>query len=390
MQTGHAPKVNIFSTAPDAPSDVPVSILADHSFGVQSVAFSGDSRWLCSLGNSYDGFLLLYSISPKSGLAILYSSNKCSNVRHIVWMGNSVISIGTRHVKVWRVEEATSPTKRRHDLESTIIATPGSPGPKTFGGRNCLLGPLMDANFTSVVALSENKAILCTAQGDVCLLDDSNKTQRLERVSQVQFGIQCVYYDRVATTVWIGGKDGIIEALPLSILEHPMESPASPPCSISLDSPLISSPRKKPSVLAIGYVRGSIITIDSDRILEFRPVKSEGAIRRESSHPKKMPAHESAVLGVCLLLHRPSQNDPCFLTFSARGTALFWQLDGTCKGRIDIPLDQPAMTELNESNELRVVVASEIDHSIISADKLGVLRYASFIPQDITAGLLTL
>ena len=74
----------IFSTA--SPSDVPLSILSDHSFGVSSVTFSDDSRWLCTLGNSHDGFILIYSINAKTGSARLHSSNKCSNVSRVTWM----------------------------------------------------------------------------------------------------------------------------------------------------------------------------------------------------------------------------------------------------------------------------------------------------------------
>ena len=45
-------------------------MLTEHSnFGIRSVAFSPDSRWLCSLGNINDGFIFLWSIS-KNGSAV--------------------------------------------------------------------------------------------------------------------------------------------------------------------------------------------------------------------------------------------------------------------------------------------------------------------------------
>ena len=77
-------------------------------------------------------------------------------------MGNSVVSVGLRHVKVWRIEqtERASPTKGRIDAIIGHDVSPSSPVPKALSGRNCLLGPLMEANFTSVVGVSQDKSIL--------------------------------------------------------------------------------------------------------------------------------------------------------------------------------------------------------------------------------------
>lgn len=157
------PRISIFSLADDAPLDTPLTTLNEHSnFGIRSVAFSADSRWLCSLGNINDGFIFLWSIS-KNGSARLHASNKCvSSVQEIAWMGTSVISVGTRHVKVWRHDpEPASPTKGRSELIKGYEIPPASPVPKAFSGRNCILGSLIDAVFTSVVAISQSKAILC-------------------------------------------------------------------------------------------------------------------------------------------------------------------------------------------------------------------------------------
>lgn len=158
----------LFSTASDVRLNAPLSVLTDHSFGISSVAFSRDNRWLCTVGNKYDGFVLIYSFNPKTGLAKLHFSNKCSNVCFVSWMGSNVISVGTRHVKVWRLERVTpiSPLKTRLELETN---PPASPTPKTFSGRNCLLGALIDATFSTAVGLSDSKAVVCTIQGDfVC------------------------------------------------------------------------------------------------------------------------------------------------------------------------------------------------------------------------------
>ena len=357
----------IFSTASDSPSDVPLSILSDHSFGISSVAFSADSRWLCTLGNHYDGFILIYSINPKTGLAKLHSSNKCSNVHRVTWMGHSVVSIGVRHAKVWRTH---LPSKSRLELDNSGMGAPGSPTPKAFAGRNCLLGPLMDATFTCVAAISDCRAILCTAHGDICLLDDSHRTQRLERVAHVDFGVLCIVFDHTYGLVWIGGRQGFMRSMHLDTVIKPT-IPTSPPVTISPFPP--SGAEIAPDTMAIGLVRGRVITIDSQRVIEIRGVADTERVSENSSDSKRLLAHESAVLGVSSLLPK-SRDGPDFLTFSARGTVLFWSLDSTCTGSMKIPLDQPIYSEDGDTNDLKIVVPLGSDEHLLSGDKMGVLR----------------
>ena len=83
----------IYSTAKDAPSDVPLSILTDHTFGVRGLAFSSDSQYLATLGDTNDGFLFVWSVSLKSGAAKLHSTNKCtSSIRDMCFMGQTLIT----------------------------------------------------------------------------------------------------------------------------------------------------------------------------------------------------------------------------------------------------------------------------------------------------------
>lgn len=359
----------IFSTAPDSPSDIPLTILRDHSFGILSVAFSNDSRWLCTLGNEYDGFILIYSINPRTGSAKLHSSNKCSNVHRVAWMGHSVVSIGVRHVKVWRT--LVSSSKTRLELDNSGIGPPGNLTPKAFAGRNCLLGPLMDATFTSVTLLSESRAILCTAQGDICLLDDSHRTQRLDRVAHVDFGILCVVFDHTYGLIWIGGRQGTMRSVHLDTLIKPM-IPAFP--SVTASRFPSTSSEMVPAILAIGLIRGRVITVDSQRIIEIRGVTDTERTSGMGPDFKRLPAHESAVLGVSSLLPKSRVGGPDFLTFSARGTVLFWLLDGTCTGSKKIPLDQPVYPEGGDTNDLKTVVPLGSDEHLLSGDKLGCLR----------------
>ena len=356
----------IYST--NNPSDIPLTVLSDHSFGISSVAFSDDSRWLCTLGNTYDGFILLYSINAKTGSAKLFSSNKCS-ARRVIWIGgHSVVSIGVRHAKVWRTPRALLTNKP--ELENIDIGS-SKATPKTFVGRSCLLGPLMDATFTSVASISDCRAILCTAQGDICILDDSQQMQQLEKVAHVDFEILCVAYDHAYKLLWIGGGHGTMRSMHLDTLTKPMLPNILPTTTPNFPS---TGSGTVPDIIAVSFVRSRIITIDTHRITEIRGLVDATRASVVGSDSKRLPAHESAVLGVSDLLLKSKSNSPDFFTFSAKGTLLFWLLDGTIVGSMRVSLDQPICPEDSDANELKIVVPLGSDEHLLSGDKFGVLR----------------
>ena len=291
-------------------------------------------------------------------------------------MGNSVVTAGARHVKVWRVEKApvTSPSKGLLDVATSTAAPSGSPGPKTFSGRNCLLGSLLDATFTCIAPITDSKAILCTSQGDVCLLDDSDKSQRLERKANVEFGIQCAFFEEDRGVVWVAGRDQKSRALSVESLISSDGLPDSQAPSSELVPPVGSGLAEIPRVLAIGSVCGCIVTADSERNVRITRVVKDGEAHLLGANDKHLPAHESAVLGVCELPEISKFNAAKFLTYSAKGTVLFWLLDGTCSSRIDVRLDQKEGAEPGDMNELKVMMASSFDELLFSGDKRGILR----------------
>lgn len=351
----------MFSAAPEAPTDIPLAVLTDHTFGIQSVAFSPDSRWLCSLGNSHDAFLLLYSVNAKTGSARLHSSNKCSNVENMIWIGDSILTFGTRHAKIWRTEKAASPTKARLVSDKDSVSV-GSPGPKTFAGRNCVLGPLIDAIFTAATGISHERAILATSNGDICLLDNSSPAPHLEKIDDLPFSVQCVYFDGDTSLVWFGGADGQIKALSVGSLVQ-----RTYPELARQNSGNAKSGR---DIIALGAVRNRLVTLDSDHVIGLRKLE-EG---NNSSDCKRLPAHESAVLGTCSLTHWSENERADFLTYSARGTVLFWNLDGRCCGKLELAMEQAQDGPLVDPNEIKVIIAAEGEQILISGDKRGALR----------------
>ena len=126
--------------------------------------------------------------------------------------------------------------------------------------------------------------------------------------------------------------------------------------------------------MAIGLVRGRVITVDSHRGIEIQGAAETDRASGLSCDSKRLPAHESAVLGVSSLLPKSRVDGPDFLTFSARGTVLFWLLDGACTGNMKIPLNQPIYLEDGDTNDLKIVIPLGSDERLLSGDKIGVLR----------------
>lgn len=326
-----------------------------------------------------DGFVFLWSIA-KTGAARLHSSNKCiSNVQAIAWMGNNVITVGTRHVKVWRLEQAqpTSPMKARDDLRVREESS-GSPAPKTFSGRNCILGSLVDSNFTCVAPLSESRAVLCTEEGEICLLDDTDQRQRLEKVADAGFHVLCVSTDIERGLVLVGGEDGKTQMLSAqSLMESGRESEEG-----SVERAPIQSPSPVPmickepsgdgssSILAVGFMQDHSITVDARHQITIKNLSVPSNTEPTNLYEKRVPAHDSAVLGVSAM-EKPNIYNADFMTWSSQGLVLFWTTDGIWKDKLAMSLEGSSSKADGKINELKVLRSSSTGDIFYFGDKLG-------------------
>ena len=295
-------------------------------------------------------------------------------------MGLNVISIGTRHVKVWRLERASSPSPsiKRLDLDAHSMTIPGSPSPKTFSGRNCLLGPLINATFSHAIALSDCKAVLCTISGDLCLLDDTERTQRLEIITKFDFCIICITFDPKTKLLWVAGEGNILKSIEIDEASACIASliTSAPYCPIP-DLP--SELGRISDIMAIGVVCNGLVIVDSDRAISILQVQETGGRSTLIRINKRLPAHESAVLGARSLLPKAIPHSPDFLTFCAKGNVLFWTLNGTCIGSLKIALDQIIGGGNTISNELKALKPDSMNDCLVTGDKIGVLRYGTHL-----------
>ncbi|KAF1929481.1 WD domain-containing protein [Didymella exigua CBS 183.55] len=379
-ETGYKPRVLIFSNASDAPSDTPLTSLIEHQYGVNCVAFSPDSRYLASIGTAQDGFLYVWSVHPRTGAATLHSSNKCvSSINRMTWMGNKLITVGTRHVKVWSLEER-SPVQRAPLKPRPSDMFVGSTN-KPLSGRNCLLGDLQDAIFTSVCQVAPNKAIVASDRGDLCLIDETDREQSFFRVAHAGFSVSSMAVDGKGR-LHLAGNQGGWKTFTVASLTSKMTPPPSPSTQSSRgESPTVSITDCHNQITAIACLDDHIVTVDSQRAIRLSHLCASLQDPGSASSPNDetnigdvihtLPAQGDSVLGVGVL-SQPNNLDASYYTWAADGGVIFWSQAGSTQRSLQVALEPSPETDL--PNELRTVRASSGASFLVTGDKLGVLR----------------
>ncbi|PHH88858.1 hypothetical protein CDD83_6958 [Cordyceps sp. RAO-2017] len=357
-ETGYAPRVLIFSLQ-DASSDTPLVSISEHTYGVNAVAWSADSRYLASLGAANDGFLYIWKVDPRTGAAKLFQQNKCTSyIRDMVWLGNSLITLGVRHVKVWKVEDGptVSPTKPKFPGgESSSAPTTQKPLP----GRNMLLGDLLEATF-SCAAVDGKRLILCTETGDVCILDDDDKQTKLVRVFSLDFPATTIKIR--GDVAYVGGKDGHFATLDVArVMDGCPDS-------------LLTVTEASTGIVALGFLTDMLVTIDSKQSIDLCSPDHLPGQHAEAVTRIPIPGHGEPIAGV-QALRKPNRSDAAFVTWSQSGNFTFWDLEGRVKSSVDISID---VTELDGEpellNQLTCARTSGNGKLLVSADRMGVLK----------------
>lgn len=359
-ETGYAPRVLIFSLQ-DASSDIPLVSISEHTFGVKAVSWSPDTKYLASLGSANDGFLYLWKIDPRTGAAKLFQQNRCtSHVKGMVWMGNNLITMGVRHIKVWRVDEAPtiSPTKSRFPGDGSFPAP--QQAQKPLAGRNILLGSMLDATFCCAVSIRENKAVICSETGSVCLLDDTNKQMKLIRLLDLGFSVSCISTRN--EHVYIGGRDGQFVILGIGgILE------GSP-------DPVIHNSQSGDGLIAMAFLSENLVTIDTRRSIDIWGPDHIPASANDNDNRIPIPGPGDPIVGIGKLVVTDSEAET-FFTWSGSGSIRIWDMDGKVVSSLNMPIEQPdVVNDLDLVNQIVVVKATRNGNLFIAGDKLGVLR----------------
>jgi len=278
-------------------------------------------------------------------------------------MGNSVITVGTRHVKIWRVES--------NNGDGSDDSGPGSPYAQlqTLPGRNCVLGTLLERTFTTVLAIAEGRAIVCSDQGEVCFLDDTGITPQFRKMVEVGFAIfSAVVYSEEYLVV--GGGGGRVVTFDLKSLLT--GTPAGTPV-IEKDGE--GHPGPPNEILGLATMNDLLITLDCRRRFHFLRLSAEGSNGFAVASAKRLPAHGTSVLGVQPLSSDAKVFGAAYLTWSAEGLVLFWDHEGVNVGDMQIALKGADTEDDVLLNELRIVRAIQDQGLIVSGDMHGWLRF---------------
>lgn len=285
-------------------------------------------------------------------------------------MGNNLITVGTRHVKVWRLDDSPSAPQGTRSRQSDVgfLATSQN---KTLQGRPCILGNLLESTFTGVVGVAPDKAIVCSEKGDICLLDDQNGSQTFSKIGNAGFKVTAMTLDTLGR-LHLAGSHGNFKTMKVNELLDIQTPPQSPPYKLDSDS---TSPADDTiSLRAMTCLSSYLVTVDSQhaiRLFALQNAESEelGAL------VKQLPAHGDSILGVDTLTGtKEALGD--FFTWSSGGTVLFWNQDGKALNDIDIELDQVEYSD-DGRNELKVVRVSDEAAYLVAGDKYGFLRYVT-------------
>lgn len=282
-------------------------------------------------------------------------------------MGNSLITVGTRHVKVWRVEEQAS-TPRLSKVRQSDVSFLSSGTHRALPGRNCLLENLLEANFTSVVAVSSCKAIVSSDRGDVCLIDDADGTQRFSKVADAGFAVSSMAVD-AKDRLHLAGSQGGLKTLKI---KDAIETVTPPPSPARMDTPTITLTTESNQIAAIAALADYMVTVDSQHSIRLSHLCASDDESMVGDVVEMLPAHRDSVLGVGAL-QKPNIAEASFFTWSAGGSILFWGEGGSCKGSLQVVLEQMEGPD-PDCNELKTVTVSADGGWLVTGDKYGVLR----------------
>ncbi|RMZ88490.1 hypothetical protein DV736_g4284, partial [Chaetothyriales sp. CBS 134916] len=377
-ESGYMPRVLLYSAAPEAPTDVPTSIISDHSIGVRSVAFSPDSRFLATLGTLTDGFLYIWSLNSRTGSLTLHSANKCTTpVADMIWCGTQLITIGTRHVKVWQAGQGSMLSPQRFSRRVSIEKA-ASPGPATLSGRNALLGSLVECNFTCAVSIKSTLVIIGTDAGHLCALNVSEGCPELKVVKTLEFEINALAWQPTRQRLVLAGQYGIVYE-DLSAIYQMLESPPTAAGSRA------RSPKKgcRPSAIrrslgvdqlsntglsAVGSLSSQLILLDADGNLQVESSTDNTAASSELT----FACHNGTIQGVDSL--PPDSELGTFFTWTRNSDVRFWDSGGALRQKVHIQLEQQDIKGDNGQNELRTVRFFRKASRFVMGDRFGVLQ----------------
>ncbi|GEQ70334.1 hypothetical protein JCM33374_g4010 [Metschnikowia sp. JCM 33374] len=256
-EAGYQPRILLFSLAPDSAAQ-PFAVVHEHSFGINHIVFSPNSKYFCSLGTISDGFLHVWKYSATS--VARRAGNKCSSaVNDLLWHDTrselgDIVTVGLRFLKVWSF-----------DLGDSSGASPSKVA--VLRGRNIVLGKLLDTNFHSAVPLSADE-ILVKDHANLYLL--SLKTDlSIHQIGLNHSNLAGLVVDEPENALWVFDRDFASYTVDIDDLTVLPEAEAPPkttrsPSKIALGIQNPTTASQEPTILkAHAYGNNHIVYLTS-------------------------------------------------------------------------------------------------------------------------------
>lgn len=226
------------------------------------------------------------------------------------------------------------------------------------------------------MAVAPLKAVVASDKGQLCLIDDSDGTQRFVKVAETGIAVTSMTTDSTER-LHLASSQGGLKTLSISSITDISSPPPSP--SPRTESPTITLATDSSKIEAIGSLVDYLITVDSQNSIRLSELCAPDDHSIVGDVVMKLPAHGDPVLGVASLA-KANTTGASFYTWSTGGTVLFWTPEGTHKETLEVPLEQMSDADIG-SNELKAVASSTDAKFLITGDKYGVVRYVIiFLP----------
>jgi hypothetical protein len=224
-----------------------------------------------------------------------------------------------------------------------------------------------------VVAIGPSKAIVASDKGDICLIDDSDGTQRFAKVAEAGFAVTSMATDTKGRLHVASGQGGV-KTMDIKQTIEVITPPPSPP---RVESPAVTLTIASCRVQAIAALANWLVTVDSQRSIRISHLCAPDDQSIVGEVVQTLQAHGNPVLGVAALA-RPNVPEASFYTWSAGGSILFWGPTSICKASLEVDLEQVDNVDV-EANELKIVRTSADASYLVTGDKYGVLRYTTLL-----------
>ncbi|KAF1799444.1 hypothetical protein FB192DRAFT_1423230 [Mucor lusitanicus] len=352
---GHQPRIFIW----DVKERKLLREFRAHKFGVLSLTFSPNMRYLVSVGFQHDGYLYVWDW--KKGIKL--AGNKVTSRVNAVSFskdGSYFVTAGLRHVKFWYLD-ARGRIPKRGNLSSRET--------QVLDGRSGILGVLRDANFVNVAcdrSSNTGYTYFITDAGILCIFKEGRVIDKW-----VDLQVKNAYSIAVSSHYVICTcSEGVIRLFEPITLKYAGILPKPHP--LGTDISLVTSPDMVrpadastcyPDAVAMVYDEKvqRVISVYSDRSLYVWDIRDLTKIGKYRS----FIFHSDCVWGVepCPTVEREDNAIPLnsFATFSGDGTIRIWNLDS--------PIHASSSSPLSPQQQLNRAVMSPSSSTAVGAHR---------------------